>query len=100
MNQMNDGMMMVSADTLAEMFRKSHVVDEATMKIVLPIFQAAVELAADAVKAEREACAKIADEWGKRKDQMTDTAFVPGACHGERYAADGIYNAIRARGKT
>jgi len=61
---------------------------------------AEIERLRAAVAAEREACAMIADEWGKRKDQTTDTAFVPGACHGERYAADGIYNAIRARGKT
>lgn len=50
-----------------------------------------------AVDAEREACAKIADEWGSRKDQMTDTAFVPGADHGERFASDGIAATIRAR---
>ena len=96
---MNDELMMVSADTLAEMFRKSHVVDEATMTIVLPIFQAAVELAADAVKAEREACAKIIDDNAEGSGlQSNNRLLVPrteGNLAGTAYAA-----AIRARGKT
>lgn len=52
------------------------------------------------VAAEREACAKIAEVWGTREVQMTDTAFVPGASYGERYASSGIAAAIRARGDT
>jgi hypothetical protein len=55
------------------------------------------EWADDLIKAEREVCAKIADEWGQRKDQMTDTAFMPGADHGERFASSGIAGRIRAR---
>lgn len=89
---MSDEMMMVSADTLAEMFRKSHVVDEATMKIVLPIFQAAVELAADAVKAEREACAKLIDP--PKSEPVTPEARLA------RTVREMLAAAIRARGKT
>lgn len=90
---MSDELMMVSADTLAEMFRKSHVVDEATMKMVLPIFHAAIELAADAVKAEREACARLAEHvWFDARDTEWDG--------GVECAKGKIAAAIRARGKT
>lgn len=47
--------------------------------------------------AEREACAKIAEKWGQREPELTDTAFIPGADHGERYASAGIADAIRNR---
>lgn len=52
--------------------------------------------------AEREACAKIADEWGRREDYMNEakTSFIPGADHSERFASSGIAAAIRARGAT
>jgi hypothetical protein len=48
---------------------------------------------------EREACAQVADEWGKRADWMNEekTAFVPGADRSERFAATGIAERIRAR---
>lgn len=57
---------------------------------------------AEAIKAEREACAKIADEWGRREDYMNEakTSFIPGADHSERFASSGIAAAIRARGAT
>lgn len=45
----------------------------------------------------REACALVAERWGQREDAMTDTAFVPGASHGEKFAAAGIAAAIRNR---
>lgn len=50
-----------------------------------------------ALRGEREACAMIAEEWARREDVMTDTAFIPGADHGERFASAGIAEAIRAR---
>ena len=50
-----------------------------------------------AIFAERLACASIAEEWGLRKAQLTDNAFMPGADHGERFASAGIAAAIRAR---
>lgn len=49
----------------------------------------------EAVEAERERCAKIAERWGDRQVQMTDTARVPGASHDEKFAARGIADAIR-----
>jgi hypothetical protein len=50
-----------------------------------------------AVAAEREACAKLAEQWGQRQDQMSKTAFVPGAHFAEKFAADGIAGFIRNR---
>lgn len=43
-----------------------------------------------------EEAARIADDWGQRKDQMSDTAFIPGASHDEKFAAEGIAASIRA----
>lgn len=48
-----------------------------------------------AVSAEREACAKMAEAWGQREPHLTEEAFVPGADHGERFASRGIADAIR-----
>lgn len=59
-----------------------------------------VKLIGQVIAAEREACAKVAAVWGEREDLMTDTAYVPGASYGERYASSGIAAAIRARGET
>lgn len=60
----------------------------------LPIIASAIR---EAVEQEREACEKIAEQWGRRADVMLDTAFIPGASHDEKYAAEGIAAAIRAR---
>lgn len=63
-----------------------------------PGLAAAIANHAIAVRdAEREACARIAEIWGERKDRMTDTAFVPGATQSERFASEGIAAFIRAR---
>lgn len=50
------------------------------------------------IRLEREACAKLAEEWGQRKPRLTDDAFVPGANHGEQFASRGIADAIRNQG--
>ena len=46
---------------------------------------------------ERDAIIKIVESWGKRADMMTDTAFIPGASQGERFASNGIVDKILAR---
>lgn len=53
------------------------------------------EAISEAVAAEREACAALAEAWGQRAPALTDEAFVPGADHGERFASSGIAYAIR-----
>lgn len=55
------------------------------------------EMVEAAVAAEREACAKVAADWGQRQSVTTADVHIPGADHGEQYASTGIADAIRAR---
>ena len=43
-----------------------------------------------------EEAAKVAETWGKREAQITDTAFIPAADNGEQFASVGIASAIRS----
>jgi hypothetical protein len=72
----------------------------ATMGDLMHAMEAQNDLLIEAIKSEREACAKIAEDWGERQPVTNDDCHIPGANHGERFSSAGIAAAIRERGKT
>lgn len=91
---------MHTADHIFALLEGRFLMTDEQRDMVREVVEATVEYVTQMVIIEREECARLAEEWGRREDWTNEskTAFVPGADHGERFASSGIAEKIRARG--